>query len=433
MNKGQFKTGKSGNPKGRAKSNILSAEVVNLTVPDMPIENTEIDYELKDWYLFGTDNLFPQALAALNRRSPTHRGIINFKTIYIAGDKFFTEDKKLEKYLKLVNNENESLKKVYKKLVLDKQGQGNAYLELVKDTKGSFLNLFHKDATKCRVKREGKAILLHPKWSDVEGNMDKLVEIPLYPEFKRIKGSKNLHSIFHFKEYEPEFQHYGLAGWIAGMDAAAIGYKTNKWNISRLNNEFQTSGILVVSGNMGKKDAETLKDKIKEAFTDEGNQGKLFIIIKEMGGEETKYTPINENREAHWLKLHKQSEQDLLVAHNWFPSLSGFHAAGQLGNVEQIRNEYQIALNTVITDEQDFFLETFKLIFEKELKLNCEDLAIINKPPFNLLDTLDMNLITRIWEARKMAGYEYDEKDKEQQKYITTERNATNNSQNINK
>lgn len=423
----KFEKGKSGNLKGRTKSNILTTGVVNLAVPDMPVETTEIDYELKAWYLFGSDNLFPQALAALNRRSPTHRGIINFMVIYIAGDRFFTEDKELEKYLKLVNNENESLKKVYKKLVLDKRGQGNAYLELVTDNNRSFLNIFHKDATKCRVSRKPENhIMLHPDWSKVEQSMDKIIEIPIYPEFSKIKDSNNLHSIYHFKKYEPEFQHYGIPDWIAGLDASAIGYKTNKWNISRLDNAFQYSGIMVIEGDMSKKDADDLLTKAKATFSGESNQDKILVIIKQLGGANTNFTSINENREAHWLKLHKQSEQDLLVAHNWFPSLSGFHTAGQLGNVQQIRNEYQIALNTVITDEQDFFLETFKLIFKNELKLNTEDLTIINKPPFNYLDQLDMNLFTKKWEGRKLAGLDYDKDDEEQNKYIG--QNATNNS-----
>jgi len=44
------------------------------------------------------------------------------------------------------------------------------------------------------------------------------------------------------------FEHYGLPSYIAGMNVSAIAYKTDRWNISRLDNSFQLSGVMVLDG-----------------------------------------------------------------------------------------------------------------------------------------------------------------------------------------
>ena len=40
------------------------------------------------YWRWGSDNLFPNALALMSRRSPTHRRIINDKADYISGKGF---------------------------------------------------------------------------------------------------------------------------------------------------------------------------------------------------------------------------------------------------------------------------------------------------------------------------------------------------------
>jgi len=49
---------------------------------------------------------------------------------------------------------------------------------------------------------------------------------------------------------------------------------------------------------------------------------------------------------------------------------------------------------------------------------NIEEISWINKPPVSIIGLLDMNTAVKIWEARQMAGLEYDEEDIEQNKYL---------------
>jgi len=433
----QFPKGKSGNPKGAPKK-VKDGEILSFGfsevggVPDIPVpifQNTNV--QPYKWIPFGADNLFPQAIAQLTRKSPSHRGILNWKTIYCSGKGFQSENKELETYIADVNANGESLKSIAKKMFFDRFSGGNSYIEIVKPLKGDLnvLNLYHRDHTTCRVSHDEKNILIHGNWTLVNSMSNKITSIPIYPVFEEglLADGKTsdgyLHSIFHYKSYEPEFSDYGIPDWIAAMDAAAIAYKTNKWNVSRLDNSFQSSGTLIVEGNITPAEAKKLKADFKKEFTGEQKQGKIMLIIKQLGtgtggGGGTTFTPISTPAEGDWLKLHTQSDQDLLIAHNWFRSLCGMSETGKLGNTIQIRNEYQIASKTIIADEQEGMLEVLKKIISEQSKIVVDDLQFVNEAPISMYD-IDVNATMKVWEARKIQGLPFDENDATQQMYIS--------------
>lgn len=399
---------------------IISAKVHNVVsnVPDIPTPTTRrVFNDQRKWHKFGTDNLFPQAVALLTRRSPVHRGIIKYKTIYTVGKGFSYDEanQSLSDMVMMANNKNETLRDVAKKLIQDRYTFGNAYLEIMTDARGSFVSLSHIDATKVRLSKENKSVLIASNWEDIRGNSNTIKEIPLYPESVDDEGV--LRSVWHFKEYEPEFVNYGVPTWIAALDAVAIGYKTNKWNLSRLDNSFQTSGVLLVDGNMSAEDAAELQNDFAENMTGEGNQGKVLMIVKQMGKSEgTQFVPINSNNEGDWMDLHQQSSDDLVIAHNWFRSLAGI--ADNTGfDTKRILNEYDIAVGTVIEEEQSTILSAFNMILDR-FGIDASSLDFINKPPVSIATMIDVNKIVTKGEARQALGLTVDEDDIDMDNFI---------------
>jgi len=331
-----------------------------------------------------------------------------------------------QKWIKKINNNNEDLNDVVNKVLNDKLSFGNGWIEIITNKERSFVHLFHKDATECRLSKDRKKVILHPDYKNYENNKELKKEIPLFPKFKFIKGYYR--SCFHWKDYEPTYKIYGIPDWISGLEAAGIIYKTNKWNISRLENSFNPSGVLIIQGDMEPEDAKELKDKIDTEFIGEGRQGKILSIVKEPGDEKsTEWTPLNQENDGNWIKLHSQSNEDLISAHSWFPTLSGIVLPGKLGAINQIRTEYQIAVNTVIREEQQRIIRMIKTIFRVTIGNEFDDLIMTNESPVNLLDLLELNKLVKIWEGRQMAGLEYDEDDESQKQYIDNG-NPINNS-----
>ena len=103
----------------------------------------------------------------MSPRSTTHRRIINDKADYISG-KGFNYDRSnrlLAAFIERVNGSGESLRQVLNRLAFDKSLFGNAFMEVVTDENHSFLSLFHQDASRCRVARDDRHVLLHHDWS----------------------------------------------------------------------------------------------------------------------------------------------------------------------------------------------------------------------------------------------------------------------------
>ncbi len=355
--------------------------------------------------------MFPYALALMSRRSTTHRRIINDKADYISG-KGFSFDPDVEALAEItttINGNGESLRQVINKLAFDKCLLGNAFVEVVTDKKRSFISLYHQDATRCRVAKDNQSIILHHDWRNFRRS--EAVTLPVYPAFADFPDG-TVRSIIHYRDYEPMFENYGVPPYIAGMNVSAIAYKTDQWNISRLDNSFQLSGVMVLDGTVeSDAEAEELKRLAHDQFA--GKPGQVMFVIKDCQEQDnSKFIPITSNNDGDWKSLHDQATTDIVVAHSWFRSLSGLEY-GSGWSAERILHEYEVALNTVILTEQEEIMEPLRNVIEIVLGIDCSSLRIVNRPPAR-----SKPLYMRIWEARKAEGLEYNPEDPEQQLFV---------------
>ena len=367
--------------------------------------------ESKEFWRWGSDNNLPEALALLSRRSTAHRRIINDKADYISG-KGFNYDATiplLDNIVKRANGDGESLRQVLNKLAFDKSLFGNAFLEVVTDENHSFISLYHQDATQCRVAKDSQHILLHHDWSHFRAS--EAVSLPLYPKFEKQKDG-SLRSIIHYKDYEPMFRHYGVPQYIAGMNVSAIAYKTDRWNIARLDNSFQLSGVMMIDNAVdSEEEASRLARMAEQRFA--GKPGQvMFIIRDESSDDNSRFIPLESQNDGDWKALHDQATSDIVVAHSWFRSLSGLDYSTGF-SAERILHEYEVALNTVILGEQSEILEPILHALTSIMQIDSSSLEIINRPP-----TRSKPIYMKVWEARKADGLEYDESDERQQLFL---------------
>ena len=278
--------------------------------------------EAKEFWRWGADNNMPEALATLSRRSTAHRRILNDKADYISGKGFNYDATKplLGEVVDRVNGEGESLRQVLNKLAFDKMLFGNAFLEVITDESHSFLSLYHHDATHCRVAKDSQHIILHHDWHNFR--VAEAKTLPLYPLFEQ-QSDGTVRSMIHYKDYEPMFLHYGVPQYIAGMNVSAIAYKTDRWNIARLDNSFQLSGVMMIDNAVdSESEASELARIAEQRFA--GKPGQvMFIIRNESSDDNSRFIPIESQNDGDWRDLHDQATSDIVVAHSWFRSLSG--------------------------------------------------------------------------------------------------------------
>lgn len=366
------------------------------------------------FWRWGDDNLFPCALAMMARRSTTHRRIINDKADYIAGKGFVCDEARqprLAEFIRRANGGGESLRQVFSKLAFDKALFGNAFLELATDPGHTFLSLYHQDASRCRVARDSEHVLLHHDWRAFRPQQART--LPLYPRFEEQEDG-TLRSMIHYKDYEPMFEHYGVPPYIAGFSVSAIAYKTDRWNISRLDNSFQLSGVMMLDSTVDSEaEAERIVRLAERKFA--GNPGQVMFVIRD-GGEEndnSRFIPIASQNEGDWKALHEQAVSDIVVAHSWFRTLSGLDYASGF-SAERILHEYEVALNTVILAEQAELTEPIRAALTAVAGLDASSLQIVNRPP-----TRSKPIYMKVWEARKADGLDYDPDDERQQAFLS--------------
>ena len=286
----------------KAKKFKTAVGVANRTDPYMTLGAVRVENDR--FWRWGDDNLFPAALALMARRSTTHRRIINDKADYISGKGFVCDEARqpaLAAFLRDVNGSGETLRQLLNKLAFDKSLFGNAFLEIVTDADRSFLSLFHQDASRCRVARDSEHILLHHDWSAFKASEAR--SLPLYPNFEP-QDDGTLRAIIHYKDYEPMFEHYGVPTYIAGFNVSAIAYKTDRWNISRLDNSFQLSGVMMLDSSVDNEaEAERIVRMAERKFA--GNPGQVMFVIRDGGDDDnSRFIPIAAQNEGDWQALH---------------------------------------------------------------------------------------------------------------------------------
>ncbi|MBO7235241.1 MAG: phage portal protein [Alistipes sp.] len=368
--------------------------------------------ERVDIWNWGDDNMLPYALSLLARRSVAHRRIINDKADYIAGKGMVCSDKipLLRHISESANGSGETLRSVISRLALDSAMFGNAFLEVVTDERRSFISLYHIDASKCRIAQDSAHVVVSSDWQNFKSS--EAVTLALFPNFEPSEDG-TLRAVVHYKSYEPMFSHYGVAPYIAGLDAAAILYKTDRWNISRIDNSFQLSGVMMLDSVVDNEAAaERVVRLAEEKFA--GNPGQVLFVLRDHNeGDNSRFIPIDTTSDGDWQRLHTQAESDLVVAHSWFRSLSGLDYTTGF-SADRILHEYEVALNTVIRPEQMRILEPIRHAIELVLGIDASSLDIINQAP-----TRSKPIYMRVWEARKADGLSYDENDPEQQLFLS--------------
>jgi capsid portal protein len=379
----------------KSKDNVYEFGVFNLAVPQNISEPKNIKTLSTKYVPFGDDNLFPQYLAELKRKSSTNRSVLAQKTIFTSGAKFVCNNPELERFVEDVNADHESLRDVFKKLADDYYTFGNSYMECVIYDGG--INLYHLDATKVRMSKTNKEIYINSDWCRYWDNDEKITRLPIYP---RVAHNK---FVVHFKDYEPTFNYYGLPDYVAALEHIAVDYEIGKWNHTKFKNGFQPSAIVEISGDMGEDEAKKLVREAQKKFVGDGNNGKIMFIVKNGDTSPANVSIIKDDQEGSWLDLQRVTDQNIITAHRWQPSLSGIVSSGKMNNTgSEIRIAYDLAMTTVIKDTSELLLNGIRRVLYNELGFDPRDLKIHYEPPVSYANEIDVKTVLTINEQRRM-------------------------------
>ena len=365
------------------------------------VEPLDLDRINSKYIPFGKDNLFPQYLAELKRKSSTHRSVLAQKVVFTAGAKFVCKDDTTRDFIKDVNADGESLRDVFKKLADDYYTFGNAYLEGVLYDGG--VNLYHLDATTVRLSKNKKDVYVHPDWRNFRSQEDKMQKIALYP---RVTSSR---FVMQFKDYEPTFTFYGLPDYVAGLEHISVDYEIGLWNNTQFQNGFQPSAIVEINGDMGEEEARKLVQEAQKKFCGQGNNGKIMFIVKNGDTANANVQILKDDRDGSWMELQQITDQNIITAHRWQPSLSGIVSSGKMNNTgSEIRISYDLVMTTVIKETSDLLLTGIHKLLYHEMGFDPKNLTIHYEPPVSYSNDVDITKVLTINEQRALLDEDFD-------------------------
>jgi len=399
--KGRFVASSTASTISKKASGRIRFDIVNLSpMPD--IRERQHNITSKEYYRFGEDNLFPQYLAELKRKSSTHRAILSQKATYTAGSKITTINAKLQDYIKEVNPSGQSLRNLFRLVVDDFYSFGNGYIEFVEYEGGC--NMYHIDSTMVRVGKNMDSVFINPDWTHYDLEDKEVRKIPIFPNFK------NGRSVLMFKDYESGFQRYGIPDYIAAAESGSIeiDYLIQKYNRSKFENGFMPSAIVEIEGSMSDDEAEELISLAQDKLTGEGNNGKILFLVKDgAGGGGANVQILKDDKDGSFMEYQELTRNNIVTAHRWQPALSGIVSSGKMNNTgSEIRISYDLVMRTVIQDTIEQVFKPMRDAIGKVLSLDASSLEVQFESPIGFAADIDIKQIADINELRSLIGLE---------------------------
>ena len=294
---------------------------------------------------YGQNNDYPQYLLDLFNKSAKHNAIVRGKVNYIVGNGWAGE----QPIVKQVNRE-ETLNDLTKKVALDIELFGGAYIQVIWSVMGEQIaELWHCDYTKIRTNKDNTQFWYKEDWKATRNQEKAEVYAAFNP--KNPIGVQ----ILYVKEYRPGMNVYSLPGYFGALNYIESDVEVSKHVLGNAQTGFSASKLITLpNGEPSPDEKRAVSRQFDNMYT--GADGKKYLLA--FVNDVTR-KPIVDDLGASDLTKEDFGRVDELIQTNIFsghqitsPDLFGIAVPGQLGNRQQLRDSYEIFNNTYVRYKQ---------------------------------------------------------------------------------
>lgn len=320
---------------------------------------------------YGQNNDYPQYLLDLFNKSAKHNAIIRGKVNYIVGNGWAGEQAIVQKV-----NREETLNDLTKKVALDLELFGGAYIQVIWSVMGGQVaELWHCDYTKIRTNKDNTQFWYKEDWKATR-NQEKA---EIYNAFN--PANPQGVQILYVKEYRPGMNVYSLPGYFGALNYIESDVEVSKHVLGNAQTGFSASKLITLpNGEPSPDEKRAVSRQFDNMYT--GADGKKYLLA--FVNDATR-KPIIDDLGASDLTKEDFSRVDELIQTNIFsghqitsPDLFGIATPGQLGSRQQMRDSYEIFRNTYVHYKQMQIEGVFNMLGQyagvtEELKLQPVD------------------------------------------------------------
>ena len=316
---------------------------------------------------YGENNDYPEYIVDLYNKSSKHSAIIKSKVHYITGNGW-SGDADAQAFIDKANR-LESLNDLTRKVSLDIEIFGGAFLEIIWDMSGNLAEIWHCDYTKMRTNKDNTQYWYKEDWKD---NKVKPIVVAAFNP-KQPTGKQ----ILYVKEYRPNIGIYGLPSYFAALNYIESDIEVSKHILGNAQTGFSASKLITLpNGEPNDEEKRNVDNRIRKTYS--GADGKKYMIafVNDISRK-----PVIDDLGTSDLTKEDFGKIDELIQTNIFsghqvttPSIMGIAEAGKLGTRTEMRDGYEIFKNTYVNAKQMHLESVFNMLakykgVESEIKI----------------------------------------------------------------
>jgi ribosomal protein S25 len=316
---------------------------------------------------YGENNDYPEYIVDLYNKSSKHSAIIKSKVHYITGNGWSGQPD-AQPFIDKANRV-ESLNDLTRKVSLDIEIFGGAFLEIIWDLSGNLAEIWHCDYTKMRTNKDNTQYWYKEDWKD---NKVKPIVVAAFNP-KQPTGKQ----ILYVKEYRPNIGIYGLPSYFAALNYIESDIEVSKHILGNAQTGFSASKLITLpNGEPNDEEKRNVDQRIRKTYS--GADGKKYMIafVNDISRK-----PVIDDLGTSDLTKEDFGKVDELIQTNIFsghqvttPSIMGIAEAGKLGTRTEMRDGYEIFKNTYVNAKQMHLESVFNMLakykgVESEIKI----------------------------------------------------------------
>jgi PBSX family phage portal protein len=276
-------------------------------------------------------------------------------------------------------NNTDSLQETFKRLMIDYESTGNAYMEIGRKNNGEIGYIGHIPAPTVRVRRRRDGFVQIVNYRAMFFRNYGDTETP-----DQIGTDPQPNEIIHFKNYTPNNAYYGVPDVIPAINSIAGDQFASKFNLDYFENKAVPRYIITVKGAKLNADSERKLLEFFQTGLKGSNHRTLYIPLPADEGNskvEFKMDPVEAGvQDSSFHKYRQENRIEILMAHRVPLTKVSIIPGVSLANArdadktfrEQVtkpkQNEFEMKFNKVVKELTDMFLLKFN-----ELTLTDED------------------------------------------------------------
>lgn len=365
----------------KSQSKDSSTGYVDFGITAMP---RIIEKKNTDFVMYGEDNLYPQKLEELSRKSPIHGAIIKTASDMISGDGFLINGAKskeesdaavkslpaevLSTYKLFLENkfDSMSIEQVKDHLAADLKKQGQYCYEMIynqdwnKIARVKYIPVKNIRAGKMQ---DGKVKTYYYSrdWENYKKKEYEPKELYAYD-----KDDREHYNQLVFEKLGTE-DYYGEPDYIQGIDWIQIDYQMGLFHLSNIENGMNPSLLWrFFKRPATENDKQEVLDDIRMNYRGANKTGKHVVLFSDGKELAAEVGPIQTNNlDKQLLLLAELCDKKILTAHELTsPLLAGISVSGQIGGNLELEKAYNIYDKTRIAPYRKMLNNSFQKILD---------------------------------------------------------------------